>query len=90
MIIIITIIIITIIIIIIIITHFPYFTAVQLVLNTVLVSLTKHLLFSHPPKTCLIYGMFLLLLLLLLLLLCSASQRQTAILNYEISTTWAM
>ena len=47
-----------IIIIIIIITHLPYFTAVQLVLKTVQVSLTKHFLFTVQPKWIKLYGMY--------------------------------
>ena len=47
-----------IIIIIIIITHLPYFTAVQLVLKTVQVSLTKHFLFTVQPKLIKLYGMY--------------------------------
>ena len=59
-----------------------------LVLNKVLVSLTKHLLFNLLRKKKL-FNTWHVLLLLLLLLLCSANdQRQTAIRSYEISTKW--
>ena len=40
-----------IIIIIIIIIHFPYYTAVKLVLKRILVSMNKHFLITVPPKT---------------------------------------
>ena len=36
---------------IVIIIHFPYVTAVQFFLKTVLVSVTKHFLFTDLPKT---------------------------------------